>query len=250
MSQRFLSIYSGIVTLSFAALVLLEVSSRSSRGTFDVISVHRINVVEPDGTVRLVISDKALFPGSFYMGKEYVRADREATGFLFTDEEGTESGGLIFGGGKDRNGIPHSWGHLSFDAYQRDQTMVLESMSDGDIQTTYYGLNDDATQWAITPEVSAEFQRWKAMDAGPERSATASALRSKYPGGIVNRGFFGREKDKSVSLILKDLEGHERLVARVGADGTPRLEFRDAAGKLLRTIGAEAGCAEPAIRAR
>lgn len=237
--QKFLAIYSFVLTLAFASVVLLGARKPEPSARFDQITVHRINVVEPDGTTRLVISDKAEFPGAYYLGKEYPRTDRDAAGMLFNDEEGTENGGLIFGGQKDKGGVPHSFGHLSFDEYQRDQTLVLESSSDGEERTTYYLINEDSTPWAITPEVSAEFQRMKALPPGPERTAASKALEMKYPGGIVNRGYFGRAKDKSVRLSLKDQEGRERLVARVDADGTPVLEFLDARGTVVRRVGAD-----------
>jgi hypothetical protein len=232
-------LYSGVLSVAFAWVLVISMRKPSPNASFDQITVHRINIVEPDGTTRLVISNRNEFPGSFYMGKEYPRSDREATGMLFNDDEGTENGGLIFGGKTDQNGVSHSWAHLSFDEYQRDQTMVLESSSDGNIHETYYGVNDDSSPWAITPEVSAKFQRIKAMPPGPERAAATAILRSKYPGGGVSRGFFGRARDKSVSLILKDQSGHERLVARVEPDGTPVLQFLDANEKVLRTIGAD-----------
>jgi hypothetical protein len=117
--------------------------------------------------------------------------------------------------------------------------MVLESSSDGDSRTTYYVLNDDSTPWALTPELSAEWQRVKAMPLGTERTAASKAFHAKYPGGLVERGYFGRARDKSVSLTLNDQQGHERLVARVAPDGTPVLQFLDAGGKVLRTIGAD-----------
>jgi len=117
--------------------------------------------------------------------------------------------------------------------------MVLESYSDGDLHTTYYVLNDDSTPWAFTPEVVTEFQRVKAMPPGPGRTAASKALHAKYPGGIVERGYFGSAPDKSVSLVLKDQQGHERLVARVAPDGTPVLQFLDASGRVLRAIGAD-----------
>ncbi len=239
-SQKFLAIYSGVLTLAFVSAVLLGASKPSSNASFDQITVHRINIVEPDGTTRMVISDNAEFPGAYYRGKEYPRADRDATGMLFNNEEGTENGGLIFGGKKDKDGVTHSWGHLSFDEYERDQTLVMESSSDGDSRTTYYVVNDDDTPYAITPEMYAEWQRAKATPSGSERVAAFKALHEKYPGGIINRGYFGRARDKSVSLSLSDPQGHERLVARVSADGTPVLEFLDAGGKVIRTIGADA----------
>lgn len=238
-NQKFLAVYSGVLTLAFALVVVLGTLRPVPNASFDQITVHRINVIEPDGTTRMVLSNRTQFPGSYYMGKEHPRTDRDATGILFNDDEGTENGGLIFGGKKDKNGLTHSWGHLSFDEYQRDQTLVLESVSDGDSRTTYYELNDDSTPWAITPEVSAEFQRVKAMAPSPERAAASRALHAKYPGGIVNRGYFGRGLDKSVSLSLKDQQGRERLVARVAPDGTPEIQFLDATGKVVRTISAE-----------
>jgi len=234
---RFFAAYSGVLTLTFAVFILIGARKPAPNASFDQITAHRINIVEPDGTMRMVISDKAEFPGAYYMGKEYPRADRDVTGMLFNDEEGTENGGLIFGGKKDEEGVTHSWGHLSFDEYQRDQTLVLESNSDGGARSTYYAINDDDTPYPITPELSAEWQRVKAMPPGPERTATSKAWHAKYPGGIVNRGFFGRDHDKSVSLVLKDRQGHARLEARVAPDGTPVLEFLDASGKVIRSIG-------------
>ncbi len=61
------------------------------------------------------------------------------------------------------------------------------------------------------------------------RSRRASkAWHAKYPGGIINRGYFGRGRDKSVTLSLKDQQGRARLVASVGPDGTPKIDFLDA----------------------
>jgi hypothetical protein len=237
--QNFLAVYSGVVTVAFASVVLIGARKPAPSASFDQITVHRINIIEPDGTTRMVLSDNAEFPGAYYLGKEYPRTDRDATGMLFNDEEGTENGGLIFGGKKDKDGTTHSWGHLSFDEYQRDQTLVMESSSDGGSRNTYYALNDDDTPYALTPEFSAEWQHVKAMPPGPERIAARAALQSKYPGGIVNRGYFGRGRDKSVSLSLKDQQGHQRLVARVAPDGTPVLEFLDSSGKVVRTIDAD-----------
>lgn len=78
--------------------------AESRKAAFDEIEVHRINIVEPDGTLRLVISDKAKFPGSFVNGKEIARPDRHDSGLLFLNGEGTEMGGLTFDGWKDKNG--------------------------------------------------------------------------------------------------------------------------------------------------
>ena len=63
---------------------------------FDEITVGRINIVEPDGTKRMVISNRAQFPGDFHQGKEGARPDRRSfAGMIFVNEEGTENGGFI-----------------------------------------------------------------------------------------------------------------------------------------------------------
>ena len=238
-SQNFLTIYSGIVTLAFACVVLLGARRPAPSADFDQITVRRINIVEPDGTTRMVLADRAEFPGRFFKGKEYPRVDRDATGMLFNDDEGTENGGLIFGGSRGKNGVSQSYGHLSFDEYQRDQMLVQESQSSGDGQTVYYGINDDTTRDPLTPDIIAEYVRFKEMPKGPARDTEWKRLQTEHPGAVVSRGFFGRQPDKSVSLRLKDQQGHERLVASVASDGTPELRFMDARGKVVRIIGAD-----------
>jgi hypothetical protein len=39
-----------------------------------------------------------------------------------------------------------------------------------------------------------------------------------------------------VALILKDPEGRDRIVLKVGADGTSSLQFLDASGKVLNEM--------------
>src|SRR5580700_65453 len=64
------------------------------------LDVQRINVREPDGTLRMTISNSATAPGLIFKGKEHAFPNRQAAGILFFDDEGTENGGLLFGGAK------------------------------------------------------------------------------------------------------------------------------------------------------
>ena len=59
-SERFLEIYAGVLTAALA-ITVFGGFAESHKTAFDEVNVHRINVVEPDGTLRLVISDKAKF---------------------------------------------------------------------------------------------------------------------------------------------------------------------------------------------
>lgn len=77
--------------------------SKNNSTEFDQITVHRINVVEPDGTLRRVISNHDKLPGIIVHGKEKP-FDGPQAGVIFYNGEGSENGGLIFGGRKNQKG--------------------------------------------------------------------------------------------------------------------------------------------------
>jgi hypothetical protein len=124
-SPRFLAIYSGVVTLVFAVTVLGGFAAMRDP-KFGNITARRIDIVEPDGTVRLTISNRADFPGGWIHKKESPRPDRrDAAGMLFMSEEGTEQGGLIWGAGQLPDGTVENHGHLSLDQYEENQIFAL-----------------------------------------------------------------------------------------------------------------------------
>jgi hypothetical protein len=246
---RFLAVYSGVLTFVLAGTVALglkngvsilnpvhaEESSRNA--AFDEITVHRINVVEPDGTARLVIADQAHFPGSFFKGKEGSRPDRVGqAGLLFMNNEGTENGGLIFGGYQGSDGIPHAWGHLSFDEYEQDQALSIDVQQEGMTRNAGIRIWDNGSGH-ISPEVLAAASKVKTMPTDtPEHIAAAQKameeLLAKYPIKEIPRAYLGRDREKGSSLRLNDAEGHNRIILRVAADGTPEMQFLDASGKV------------------
>ena len=50
-SRRFLTIYSGVLTAIFTVTILAGFAGPTKKTAFDEISVQRINIVEPDGTL-------------------------------------------------------------------------------------------------------------------------------------------------------------------------------------------------------
>jgi hypothetical protein len=241
-NPRFLAFYSGILTVVFVLTTALNLSHTthvagaeqhdSHHPDFDQLTVRRINIVEPDGTPRFILSDKAEFPGGFYKGKELTRADRSEAGMLFEDDEGTENGGMLFGGYRSPDGQFHSSGHLSFDGYEQDQSMSLDTDQDGDQRETAYQINDNIGDTLFTPEVLAGFSAIHAMPDGPAKQRASADFKSKYPYALRPRASLERDPDKSAVVRLRDPEGHTRILLRVAADGTPTMQFLDAAGKV------------------
>lgn len=241
LGPRFLVIYSAVVTIAFMLTTYFgfvrTVHGEPKTAEFDRIRAHRIDLVEPDGTVRLILSNRADYPGSFYHGKEIARPDRnDSAGLLFINDEGTEDGGLIFGG-KLVNGKPMSFGHLSFDQYDQDQTLSLDSgIRDGQKFSSI--ILSDVPDFALTPAVMDETERVKAMPQGPERTAAWAALRKKYQNFGAQRAALARSFDGSVGLTLRDDQGHARLRLSVDRNGTPSFDMLDAQGHITRHIDA------------
>jgi hypothetical protein len=228
-TQRLLLIYSGVVTVALVGVVITEYAGSARKMRFDEIDVQRINVIEPDGQIRLVVSDRARFPGSFYGGKEIKRPDRQATGLLFMDDEGTEMGGLIFGGAKNKNGQVSQNGHLSFDQYDQDQIFSLDAGQDGATKRTMLVISDRGDY-----PLHESFDELLSMKTLPseQRQAAMKRFLETHPGDHP-RVQLGRAADKSVALRMEDADGHDRIVMRVNADGTPVLQFLDESGSVV-----------------
>lgn len=130
--QKFLIIYS--TAISSIALAILLMGARSQPTRFDEIGVHRLNITEPDGTLRMVVSNKDRLPPVIIKGKERPEMGeaRPQAGLIFYNDEGTENGGLIFSGRKnDKGQIVDSGGSFSFDRYGAGQTIQLLRHGDG-----------------------------------------------------------------------------------------------------------------------
>jgi len=216
--------YAVVTTLVAMVLIGSAFALNTQRTKFHEIDVQRINVVEPDGTLRMVISDKARFPGIIVKGKNYAHPDRSTAGMLFYNDEGTENGGLIFGGKKNKDGSVSSYGHLSFDRYEQDQVFTIDAEEQGKMKHSGLSIVDDPN-WPITDLLTVPRSDWKKFfetHAQPHQ-----------------RIYLGRNSDGSASLTLKDKQGHSRIVIKVDPNGSPVIQFLDAAGKVISQLPAE-----------
>jgi hypothetical protein len=233
--QRFLAIYSGILTIVFAVTVLCGFAALRSQ-SFDQLTVHRINFVEPDGTPRLIISDRAEFPGAFMRGKEYPRPDRrDAAGLLFMNDEASEMGGLIWSGLKGQDGKIQNHAHLSFDQYEQDQIFVIESGREDQDKFSAIHIGDRG-DYPIQQALDASLQINKLPK--DQQGAEWNEFFRTHPGD-AERIYLGRSPDKSASLRIKDAQGHDRIIIRVDAAGNPVIQFLDEGGKVSKEIRAE-----------
>jgi hypothetical protein len=229
---RFLAIYSGVLTIAFGVVVLGGFAESRHQQAFDEVTVQRINIVEPDGTLRMVISNKSGFPGIIIKGKETPHPDRKTAGMLFFNDEGTENGGLIFGGIKDAQGKVSSYGHLSFDQYEQDQVFTIDAGEENGQRSSQLRIMDQPDH-PISEDIAAADRIAKLPPA--EQSAAWDQYRATTPHSQL-RVYLGRDDDRSVALRLKDVAGRDRIVVKVQPDGTPLLQFLDEKGKVTSQL--------------
>ncbi|CAM5227087.1 hypothetical protein [Rhodanobacter lindaniclasticus] len=230
--QRFLVIYSGVLTAVFAASMLSGFVSAPKKLGLQELDVQRINLVEPDGTLRMVISDKARFPGFIVKGKDHPHP-RPQAGMLFYNDEGTENGGLVFGGYTDKDGkVVDSGGSLTFDKYEQDQLVQLMGVHDSSGHQAGLIVSDRPDRPAL--QDLQEFAKIDAMPAAERDKLMRERGESAYYG--ATRITVARGDDGVAKISLRDALGHPRIVMGVAADGASSLKFLDADGKLLSEL--------------
>ena len=219
-----------------AVFVLTGSSDPGRKANFDEITVGRINIVEPDGTKRLIISNRAQFPGAFHEGKEIERPNRRTfAGMLFINEEGTENGGFLQKGSIDANGKIDSGLSLTFDRFRQDQALQLLNTDNEKSQRTAVLINDVPNFKVTSMDDHPRFREEASKLDRPGQKAYWNKLTEEGRLG-VNRIWLGNTADKGSSLQLKDAQGRVRMMLLVGADGKAEIQMLDEAGKVVRSI--------------
>lgn len=144
----------------------------------------------------MVISNRSRLPGVIVNGKESPSSDRPQAGVIFYNDEGSENGGLIFGGRKNEKGeVVDSGGSLSFDKYGANQIVQLAVVDDKTDRFAGLAVNDQS-----------------------------------------RRIWVGRTGDGTASVSLMDVHGKKRIVMQVTDQGVPSLSVLDEQGHVIREI--------------
>jgi hypothetical protein len=234
--RRKLALLRANLTVSSALLIVLVLGAfrRTAPMRLDELTVERINVVEKDGRVRLVIANDDRSPGVVVSGK-LISKPGGRPGMIFYNDEGDETGGPIFRG-KVVDGKVSAGGHLSFDRYGQDQVIAL-TYQEGD-GTHSQGLTILDRPPQSFPVIRA---RRDSIQRMPDGSAKDSALQAwiRWQGGAplgAPRLFVGRDKKKAAILDLKDQYGRSRLRLIVDSLGESRIEFLDDSERVVTRL--------------
>jgi len=216
--------FSGLCFLVFAFAAFRSVQPAPARNLGEI-SVERINVVDADGTLRMVISNKnRMHPG--VMDGVTIDRPRPVAGMLFFNDQGDEVGGLTFTG-QERNGERRADAGLMFDQLKQDQTIGLSyTEANGQRSAGFHVWDRSDTRLS---ELIAKLNAANKIENAEERQKAIAAVRAAAPPG-PRRVFVGKERDRSATVSLADAEGRPRLTLVVAADGKAAIEVRDEKG--------------------
>jgi hypothetical protein len=229
------------VTLGLLGVFALAAFTRAhGRPHFDEIDVGRINIVEPNGTLRLAISNKAHFPDPIMDGKSYpLRSGAKPAGMIFFNDLGDEQGGLIWNG-KEVGGKVDAGASLTMDQWRQDQTVQLSYEQEGGDR--WAGLRViDRPDKPMTPMLDRAMVAMK-LPAGPRRDSALAAVRQYADSAglhAASRILIGQGTERTASVVLNDRNGKPRIRMSVDSAGTPKLEFLDATGAVTYRLPSE-----------
>ncbi len=196
-------------------LAAVSVAATMQQPRFEELSAERINIIEPDGTPRLILYNSSHTPGAILYGKDHPHPNRSPhAGMLYFNDEGTENGGS-----------------LTFDQFDQDQVVSLSG-----------GLRVWDQPYTPIAQLLERVQAARAKPEGQERTRAMEEVSAwaRAQGVFRQRLRAQTTRDKSAMIELADTLQRPRLRMVVDSLGSARLEFLGDSGQVLRAITGEA----------
>ncbi len=240
MNKELVLLRSFSLAMAGGVILLASVAFKNNGNhQFEEIDVQRINIVETDGTVKMIITNVDKFPnGDTKINDRPTNAERKKrSGMIFFNEDGIECGGLIYDGALTENG--HSSGlSMTFDQYDGDQVMQLltTDSKQGDRRRVSSSLvfmdrAENETQLK-TMEIMAELQELRKSDPAAARAKMMEYQEQGLVGGAP-RVMLGKSGSQNNGLFLFDDQGMPRAMFYVDQDNQAKLDFFNEMGEVL-----------------
>ena len=233
----FLRTFAIAISLGIFTFVSLSFK-KSGNQKFGTIDVERINIIEKDGTTKMVITNVGEFPnGKDSINNRPTNMNRKKrAGMLFYNEDGIECGGFIYDGKKKENG--HSSGlSLTFDKYDGDQVMQILNT---DVKRNGKRRVRSSLRFNDLPENSTQSNVAAAMKE-LDQIEDKTIWKEKYK-EYVDKGVLGSTKRLEVGnmgkgrpngMFLYDDQGNMRGMFCIDSENNVRLEMYDQNGNMV-----------------
>jgi hypothetical protein len=224
------------VVVSSLMLVVLTTAAFRQRpaAAQNELTVERINIVDRDGTLRMVISNKDRMHPGVVDGK-MINRPRPYAGVIFFNDEGDEVGGITYAG-QVSGSLRSASAGLTFDQLKQDQTIGLH-YGEANGQRSAALEIWDRSETSISQLIEQLNTANAIADAAAREAAIARARAAAPP--APRRVFVGKTLERAAEVSLSDANGQARLNLTVDANGNPRIEFLDAQGKVISRLPAK-----------
>lgn len=231
--SRWLHLYALAMTAIAASCWIAATRTQETHPRFTEIDVERINVVEPDGKLRMVISNRPRSIGPVYKGEPFGYPGGGRPGIIFFNDEGSENGGLTFAGRRGADGKFAASSGFSFDQFDQDQVVYLQYNDDNGRRNMGLTVADRAD--VNIRELVAQRDAIQKISDPAARAEALLKLQAPRDGVplFAQRVYVGRDSSKAALVNLCDPTGRPRLRLAVDAAGEPSLEFLDAEGHVV-----------------
>lgn len=222
----FLRAYALFTAIGVIATVFYAFNSSDNR-KFSTIDVERINIVEKNGDLKLVISNSEKQHSGIINNKPIPKRQRPA-GMIFFNSKGDECGGLIYDAFDKEAGLV-----LSVDQYKDDQIMQLQYTENPEIKKRKYGLQlwdyPKENSYNARMDALTEISKMKSKD---ERKQAYSKMQKDSL--LSNeRLFVGKRLNNDFGLFINDDTGKPRIRIFIDKENKPKMEFLNEQGDLI-----------------
>jgi len=223
---KFLRIYSVVITLAVFLLFYLTLKTDNT-SHMEELTVERINIVEKNGDLKLVISNSEKQHSGLMQGKELAKRKR-AAGLIFFNSDGDECGGLVYDGNEKNAGMV-----LSIDKFREDQVMQLQYIEDVKNKNRKYGIQ----LWDYPKENGWEerYRRGNELNKLTKKEEIRDGYTKLKQDSLLpdDRLFLGKTFNKDVGLFLYDKNSRPRIKIYIDNNNNPKFEFLDTEGNVI-----------------
>lgn len=203
---------------------------------FKIINVERINIREKNGTLKAALSNSA----GFNEGQRAEQGGPRFSGLMFYNEEGQETGGLVYLG-KAIPGGQDADVSLTMDQYNQDQNVYLHHIEHKD--SLGFSIEDGLTIYSRPDwkNIKEEYSIYDKMDKLSPEDREILRIKSLSEGKIstqrtfygVQRGIKNGQPYDNTGLFLKNKLGNDAFKIYVDINNQPHLEIYDSLGKKI-----------------
>ncbi len=219
------------LTIVLLALAFIVMRMAKTKGHFTELTAERLNIVEANGKLRIIISNhQRQHPG--IMNNKIMPARDRAAGLIFFNDSGDECGGLIFDNNRNSAGMVYS-----VDQYKNDQILQLQYSQETENGKTAksYGMKiwDRDDRFDLGQQIDY-------VDSLKNLKDTA-----KYNAGMKRLGqlvhsaerlFVGKNLRGEVGLFLRDTRGVARLKIYINKENQPVMETLNEKGEKIKSF--------------